>query len=128
MAIAWSLVAELKNQQHSAVAFFSGQYEYSPYQLWTTLAYEMTRFHPALTREIYKTAIRNDTPDLDGIQMIFKKLIAGPLKAKLKALDARLSTHGPILLVDGLERCAGYGSFKAFLDTLPQWLLLTTAS
>ncbi|KAH9003888.1 WD40-repeat-containing domain protein [Lactarius hatsudake] len=91
-----------------------------PYQLWPTLAYEMTRFHPALKREIYKTAIRNDTTDLGGIEMTFEKLIAGPLKA----LDARLSRHGPILLIDGLERCAGYVSFKAFLDTLPQWLLL----
>ncbi|KAH9057607.1 WD40-repeat-containing domain protein [Lactarius vividus] len=119
-AIAWSLVAELKNQQRSAGAFFFGQYDYRPYQLWTTLAYEMTRFHPALKNEIYKTAIRNDTTDLYDVQMTFEKLIAGPLKA----LDARLSRHGPILLIDGLERCAGYGGFKAFLDTLPQWLLL----
>ncbi|KAH9015816.1 hypothetical protein EDB84DRAFT_1567566 [Lactarius hengduanensis] len=119
-AIAWSLVSELKNQQRSAGAFFFGQYVPFPYQLWTTLAYEMTRFHPALRREIYKTAIRNDTTDLYGIQMTFEKLIAGPLKA----LDARLSRHGPILLIDGLERCAGYGGLKEFLDTLPQWLLL----
>ncbi|KAI9459860.1 hypothetical protein BJY52DRAFT_1364640 [Lactarius psammicola] len=119
-AIAWSLVAELRNQQRFAGAFFFRRYEHGPNQLWTTFAHEMTRFHPALKREIYKTVMRDNTPDLDDIQMTFEKLIAGPLKA----LDARLSRHGPIFLIDSLERCVDYRGFKPLLDTLPQWLSL----
>ncbi len=120
-AIAWSLVAELKNQQRSAGAFFFRQYEHMPYQLWTTLAYKMTKFHPALKSEIYNTVKRNDAPNRRDIQMTFKKLIANPLKA----LDAQLSRHGPILLIDGLEQCGrDYTGYKALLDTLPQWLSL----
>ncbi|KAI9435551.1 WD40-repeat-containing domain protein [Lactarius indigo] len=120
--IAWSLISELEKQQRCAGEFFFRQNQHTPYQLWTTLAYKMAKFHPAIKGEIYKALTReNDVPDLNDIQVTFEKLIAGPLKA----LDARLSSRGPILLIDGLEQCGqGYAVYKTLLDTLPQWLSL----
>lgn len=117
--IAWSLMSELEKQQRSAGSFFFRQNYHAPYQLWTTLAYKMAKFHPAIKGEIYKVLTReNDAPDLSDIQITFEKLIAGPLKA----LGARLSSRGPILLIDGLEQCGQ--DYKALLDTIPQWLSL----
>ncbi|KAI9435568.1 WD40-repeat-containing domain protein [Lactarius indigo] len=120
-AIAWSLAVELKNQQRSAGTFFFRQYEHSPYQLWTTLAYKMTKFHPALKCEIYNTVTKDDAPNKRDIQATFKKLIANPLRT----FDAQLSSHGPVFLIDGLEQCGqGYTGYNALIDTLPQWLSL----
>lgn len=120
--IAWSLISELEKQQRSAGSFFFRQNYHAPFQLWTTLAYKMAKFHPAIKGEIYKVLTReNDAPDLNDIQMTFEKLIAGPLKA----LGARLSSRGPILLIDGLEQCGqGYFGYNALLDTITQWLSL----
>ncbi|KAH8993139.1 hypothetical protein EDB92DRAFT_1855060 [Lactarius akahatsu] len=120
--IAWSLISELEKQQRSAGEFFFRQNQHTPYQLWTTLAYKMAKFHPAIKREIYKALTReNNVPDLNDIQVAFEELIAGPLKA----LDTRLSSRGPILLIDGLEQCGrGYAVYKTLLDTLLQWLSL----
>lgn len=120
--IAWSLISELEKRQRSAGEFFFRQNQHTPYQLWTTLAFKMAKFHPAIKGEIYKALTReNDVPDFDDIQMTFEKLIAGPLKA----LDARLTSRSPVLLIDGLEQGGqGYTGYKTLLDTLPQWLSL----
>ena len=83
----------------------------------------MAKFHPAIKGEIYRALTRdNDAPDLYDVQVTYEKLVAGPLKA----LNGRLSSRGPILLIDGLEQCGqGYmGGYQALLDTLPQWLSL----
>ena len=121
-AIAWSLISELERQQRCAGEFFFQQNYHTPYQLWTTLAYKMAMFHPAIKGEIYRVlTMENGTLDFDDVQVTYEKLIAGPLKT----LDARLSSRGPILLIDGLEQSGqGYTGYKALLDTLPQWLSL----
>ena len=118
--IAWSLISELEKQQRCAGEFFFRPNQQTPYQLWTTLAYKMAKFHPAIKGKVYQALTReNDAPDLDDIQATFEKLIAGPLKT----LDARLSSRSPILLIDSLEQCGlGYTGYKTLLDTLPQWL------
>lgn len=120
--VAWSLISELEKQQRCAGAFFFIQNQHTPYQLWTTLAYKMAQFHPAIKGEIYKALTReNDVLDLDDIQATFEKLIAGPLRV----LDARLSSRSPIFLVDGLEQCGqSYNGYQTLLDTLIRWLSL----
>ena len=120
--IAWSLISEMERQQRCAGEFFFQQNYQTPYQLWTTLAYKMAMFHPAIKGEIYRVlTMEHDAPDLDDVQVTYEKLIAGPLKA----LRERLSSRGPILLIDGLEQSGqGDTSYKALLDTLPQWLSL----
>ncbi len=122
-AIAASLLAELEKQQRSAGEFFFGQDGYTPYQVWTTLAYKMAKFHPAIKSEIYKVLTTGgDAPDLSDIQIAFEKLVVGPLKA----LDTRLSSRGPILLIDGLEQCGqNYpDGYQNLVETILQWLSL----
>ena len=121
-AIAWSLIAELERQQRSAGEFFFRLNQNWPSQLWCTLAYKMTKFHPAIKSEVYKAVKRQESGfPRDDIQLIFDQLIAGPLKS----LSARLSNRSPVVLIDGLEQCSqGYANWQALLDTLPQWLNL----
>jgi hypothetical protein len=122
-AIAWSLLAELEKQQRSAGDFFFRPGQHAPYQLWCTMAYKMAKFHPAIKNEVYKVATRDDVHIMD-VQWTFENLIAAPLKA----LDARLLSRGPIVLIDGLEQCqqwyTGVSSWQTAVDTLPQWLSL----
>jgi len=120
-AIAWSLVSELEKQQRFAGEFFARQYNHRPSQLWLTLAYKMAKFHPAIKGEVYKAVTQGEGIILDDVDMIFEKLVAGPLKA----LDARLSSRRLVFLIDGLEQCGqGYTNWQTLLDTLPQWLSL----
>ncbi|KAI0296962.1 WD40-repeat-containing domain protein [Multifurca ochricompacta] len=119
-AISWSLIAELERQQRSAGEFFFRQNQHVPSQLWTTMAYKMAKFHPAIKSKVYNALMREDDV-LDDIQITFEKFVAGPLKD----LDARLSSRGPIILIDGLEQCGhGDSNWQALLNTLPQWLSL----
>jgi Cdc6-like AAA superfamily ATPase len=120
-AIAWSLLAEIEKQQRSAGDFFFRLYQHAPYQLWRTMAYKMAKFHPAIKHEVYKAVTREEGVLLDDVQWTFDNLVAAPLKA----LDARLSNRGPILLIDGIEQCSQWPSnWQTAIDTLPQWLSL----
>jgi hypothetical protein len=118
------LLAELEKQQRSAGDFFFRLNQHSPYQLWCTMAYKMAKFHPAIKNEVYKAVTRNEGVHLYDVQWTFENLIAAPLKA----LDARLSSRGPIVLIDGLEKCGrwstGDSDWQTAVDTLPQWLSL----
>jgi hypothetical protein len=118
-AISWSLLAELEKQQRSAGEFFFRQH--APHQLWRTMAYKMAKFHPAIKHEVYKAVTREEGVLLDDVQWTFDNLVAAPLKA----LDARLLSRGPVLLIDGIEQCSQwYSSWQTAVDTLPQWLSL----
>ena len=120
-AIAWSLVAELERQQRCAGYFFTRQSYCAPYQPWRTIAYRMAKFHPAIKNEVYKAVTKEEDVLLDDVQWTFENLVAAPFKA----LDARLLSRGPVVLIDAFEQCGQtHPGWQAAVDTLPQWLSL----
>ena len=119
--ISWSLIYELKRQQRCAGFFLFREGEYTPSELWRTMAFEMAKFHPAIESEIH-TIVTNgtlDKLDLDDVEVAFSNLVSGPLK------KANLSPFGyiPVFLIDALDQCrrSQDNSWEILLDILSKW-------
>src|SRR5580700_8033946 len=125
-AIMSSLVSKLTREGRLGSSFFFKRGDAileDPASFWRTVAFDLSKFHPALKSAVIAFLNRPSFRDTD-IQLHFECMIEDVLKSNSETL----STLPPVIVVDALDECGSDESHAAqrriLLETLEHWSAL----